>query len=112
MVKAGHTSTVEVLKFLRAFEDETDYNVWSSISNILSRLSQLLGNTPYREGYDNVRQDSFIRNTGTHYISQFLVSETVAEQSVQSVGVEQSRERNSSGHVAQKSDIGAHGAAE
>lgn len=56
MVKAGHTSTVEVLKFLRAFEDETDYNVWSSISNILSRLSQLLGNTPYREGYDNVRQ--------------------------------------------------------
>lgn len=59
MVKAGHTSTVEVLKFLRAFEDETDYNVWSSISNILSRLSQLLGNTPYREGYDNVRQGKF-----------------------------------------------------
>lgn len=54
MVKAGHTSTAEVLKFLRAFEDETDYNVWSSISNILSRLSQLLGNTPYREGYERV----------------------------------------------------------
>ncbi|XP_066249820.1 puromycin-sensitive aminopeptidase [Euwallacea similis] len=56
MVKAGHTGTVEVLKFLRAFEDETDYNVWSSVNNILSRLSQLLGNTPYREGYDNYQK--------------------------------------------------------
>ncbi|CAG9771129.1 unnamed protein product [Ceutorhynchus assimilis] len=56
MVKAGHTSTVEVLKFLRAFEDETDYNVWSSVSNILSRLSQLLGNTPYREGYEKYQK--------------------------------------------------------
>ncbi|KAH1002212.1 hypothetical protein HUJ04_008323 [Dendroctonus ponderosae] len=52
MVKAGHTSTVETLKFLQAFEDETDFNVWLSISNILVRLSQLLGNTPYRNGYE------------------------------------------------------------
>ncbi|KAF7263953.1 hypothetical protein GWI33_000819, partial [Rhynchophorus ferrugineus] len=56
MVKAGHTSTVEVLKFLRAFEDETNYNVWCSINNILSRLSQLLGSTEYREGYENYQK--------------------------------------------------------
>ncbi|XP_050301023.1 puromycin-sensitive aminopeptidase [Anthonomus grandis grandis] len=57
MVKAGHTNTVEVLKFLRAFEDETDYNVWSSISNILSKLSQLLGCLgPIKEGYDKYQK--------------------------------------------------------
>lgn len=55
MVKAGHTSTVEVLKLLRAFEDETDYNVWSSISNILGKLSQLLGHTDCSLAYNKVR---------------------------------------------------------
>ncbi|XP_060534804.1 puromycin-sensitive aminopeptidase [Cylas formicarius] len=56
MVKAGHTGTVEILKFLNAFEDETDYNVWSSINNILSRLSQLLGNTEHKPGFDKYQK--------------------------------------------------------
>lgn len=51
MVKAGHTSTVEVLKLLKAFEDETDYNVWSSIGNILGRVGQVLGNTECEKDY-------------------------------------------------------------
>lgn len=51
MVKAGHTSTVEVLKLLKAFEDETDYNVWSSIGNILVRLGHLLGHTDCEKDY-------------------------------------------------------------
>ncbi|KAL1518164.1 hypothetical protein ABEB36_001830 [Hypothenemus hampei] len=53
MIKAGHTGTEEVLRFVRAYEEETDYNVWSSITNILGRLSQLLSNEPYREIYDD-----------------------------------------------------------
>ncbi|CAH1158836.1 unnamed protein product [Phyllotreta striolata] len=56
MVKAGHTSTVEVLKILQAFEDEPDYNVWCSINNILGRLGQLLGQTEYKDSYDKYQK--------------------------------------------------------
>ncbi|CAH1155325.1 unnamed protein product [Phaedon cochleariae] len=56
MVKAGHTSTVEVLKLLKAYEDEPDYNVWSSIGNILGRMGQLLGHTDYKEDYDKYQK--------------------------------------------------------
>ncbi|XP_056647683.1 puromycin-sensitive aminopeptidase [Diorhabda sublineata] len=56
MVKAGHTSTVEVLKLLKAFEDEPNYNVWSSIGNILERLGQLLGHTDYEENYNKYQK--------------------------------------------------------
>lgn len=54
LVKAGHTSTVEVLKLLKAFEDETDYNVWSSMGNILGRVGQLLGQTECEKDYHRV----------------------------------------------------------
>lgn len=54
MVKAGKTSTVEVLKLLMAFEDESDYNVWSSIVNILVRLNQLLSHTEYKDEFKKV----------------------------------------------------------
>lgn len=59
MVKAGHTSTVEVLKLLKAFENETDYNVWSSISNICSKLSQLLSNTECEESFKVYQKELF-----------------------------------------------------
>ncbi|KXZ75511.1 Puromycin-sensitive aminopeptidase-like Protein [Tribolium castaneum] len=45
MVQAGHTNTVEVLKLLEAFTDETDYTVWSSINNVLVKLNMLLSYT-------------------------------------------------------------------
>lgn len=45
MVQAGHTSTVEVLKLMNAFEEEVDYTVWSSISNVLTKLGVLLSHT-------------------------------------------------------------------
>ncbi|KAG5880379.1 hypothetical protein JTB14_027286 [Gonioctena quinquepunctata] len=51
MVKAGHTNTVEVLKLLKAFEDETDYNVWSSIGNIIGRIGQILEYTNFEADY-------------------------------------------------------------
>lgn len=54
MVQAGHTSTVEVLKLLQAYEDETDYTVWSSISNILTKLGVLLSHTDCEDSFKNV----------------------------------------------------------
>ncbi|XP_030747125.1 puromycin-sensitive aminopeptidase-like, partial [Sitophilus oryzae] len=57
MVKAGHTGTVEALKLLKAFEGETNYNVWSSINGILARLSQLLGGTEYRQSYEKYQKE-------------------------------------------------------
>lgn len=51
IVQAGHTSTVEVLKLLKAFEYETDFNVWSSVCNILSRLNSLLSHTDYHNDF-------------------------------------------------------------
>lgn len=54
MVQAGKTSTVEVFKLLQAFEDETDYTVWSSISNILTRLGVLLSHTDSEDAFMRV----------------------------------------------------------
>ncbi|CAH1959838.1 unnamed protein product [Acanthoscelides obtectus] len=56
MVKAGHTNTVEVLKLLEAYKDERDYNVWSSIGNVLGRLSQLLGHTDFLKDYNKYQK--------------------------------------------------------
>ncbi|XP_069697519.1 puromycin-sensitive aminopeptidase isoform X2 [Periplaneta americana] len=49
MVQAGHTPTVEVLKLMKAFSNEDNYTVWSSISNCLSKLSILLSHTEYED---------------------------------------------------------------
>lgn len=54
MVQAGHTGTVEVLKLLTAFEDEKDYTVWSSISNVLSKLGLLLSHTDCEDAFRKV----------------------------------------------------------
>ncbi|XP_050738577.1 puromycin-sensitive aminopeptidase-like isoform X2 [Eriocheir sinensis] len=51
MVQAGHTSTVEVLKVLQAFEDETDYTVWSAVHNCVARLNQLLSHTDFHPSF-------------------------------------------------------------
>lgn len=54
LVQAGHTSTVEVLKLLKAFENEVDFTVWSSVSNVLSKLGVLLSYTDCEEAFRNV----------------------------------------------------------
>lgn len=55
MVQAGHTSTIEVLKLLSAFEDENNYTVWSTISNILTKLGVLVSHTEHEEAFRQVR---------------------------------------------------------
>ncbi|XP_014604170.1 PREDICTED: puromycin-sensitive aminopeptidase isoform X1 [Polistes canadensis] len=42
MVQAGHASTVELLRFMQAFQHEDNYTVWSSIVNCIGKISVLL----------------------------------------------------------------------
>lgn len=51
LVQAGHTNTVEVLKFLSAFEIEDNYTVWCSIVNILAKLNVLLSYTDSEDDF-------------------------------------------------------------
>lgn len=45
LVQAGHASTVQVLKLIDAFKKETNYTVWSAITNSLTKLQILLSHT-------------------------------------------------------------------
>ncbi|CAH2039560.1 unnamed protein product, partial [Iphiclides podalirius] len=45
LVQAGHTQTAESLKLIEAFSNETNFTVWSSISNCLVKLSALFSQT-------------------------------------------------------------------
>ncbi|KAG7156965.1 Puromycin-sensitive aminopeptidase-like 1, partial [Homarus americanus] len=62
MVQAGHTSTVEVLKVLRAFEDERDYTVWSAVHNCVARLNQLLSHTEFHPTFAAFHLDTLLRS--------------------------------------------------
>lgn len=76
MVKAGHTSTVEVLKMLRAYEDETDYNVWSSISNILGKLGQLMSHTEFEDAYNQVKHLIIVSSNTSLRLIKFSCTST------------------------------------
>ncbi|CAD6215605.1 GSCOCG00000417001-RA-CDS [Cotesia congregata] len=52
MVQAGHTSTVDVLKCMQAFQYEDNYTVWSSIISSLGKIGILLG---HLDIYDNFK---------------------------------------------------------
>lgn len=45
---AGKLPSVELLKLLEAFKNETDYTVWSSIDECLSKINLLLSYTDYQ----------------------------------------------------------------
>ncbi|KAG6444849.1 puromycin-sensitive aminopeptidase [Manduca sexta] len=45
LVQAGHTQTAESLKLMEAFSNETNFTVWSTISNCMSKLSALFSQT-------------------------------------------------------------------
>ncbi|XP_049874380.1 puromycin-sensitive aminopeptidase [Pectinophora gossypiella] len=45
LVQAGLTHTAESLKLMEAFSNETNFTVWSSISNCLSKLEALFSHT-------------------------------------------------------------------
>lgn len=59
LVQAGHTQTAESLKLMEAFSNETNFTVWSSISNCMSKLSALLSHTPLDKPLKNYGRKLF-----------------------------------------------------
>ncbi|XP_011304312.1 puromycin-sensitive aminopeptidase isoform X2 [Fopius arisanus] len=51
MVQAGHASTVEVLRFMGAFQLEDNYTVWSSIASSLGKIGILLSNLDSEDSF-------------------------------------------------------------
>ncbi|XP_017757127.1 PREDICTED: puromycin-sensitive aminopeptidase isoform X2 [Eufriesea mexicana] len=51
MVKAGHASTVEVLKFMQAFRSEENFTVWSSIVNCLKKIGALISHLEFEDSF-------------------------------------------------------------
>lgn len=49
LVQAGRSCTVDALKVMDACRNETDYTVWSSITNFMTKLQLLLANSPVEE---------------------------------------------------------------
>lgn len=58
-VQAGHTSTVEVLELMRAFQRENNYTVWSTISNILTKISTLISHLDFEDSFKVFGRDLF-----------------------------------------------------
>ncbi|CAB3259962.1 unnamed protein product [Arctia plantaginis] len=59
LVQARHTQTAESLKLMEAFSNETNFTVWSSISNCMSKLSALLSHTPLDKPLKNFGRKLF-----------------------------------------------------
>lgn len=59
LCQAGKVSTVEWLKLLKAYKNETDYNVWTSISTHLAKLNNLLYSTDYRDAFHKFGSDLY-----------------------------------------------------
>lgn len=53
MVQSGQASTVDALKVIDAYRNETNYTVWSSITNSLAKLQLLLSNTDYDNEFNS-----------------------------------------------------------
>lgn len=51
LVIAGKQSTVDLLKFIAAFEKETNYTVWSALNMILIKFDQLFAGTDFHKSF-------------------------------------------------------------
>ncbi|XP_045766880.1 puromycin-sensitive aminopeptidase [Maniola jurtina] len=63
LVQAGHTHTADSLKLMEAFSNETNFTVWSSISNCLSKLSALFSHTALDKPLKNYGRKLFANIT-------------------------------------------------
>ncbi|XP_058067309.1 puromycin-sensitive aminopeptidase isoform X2 [Anopheles bellator] len=52
LVQAGKSSTVDALKVIDAYRNESNYTVWSSITNCLAKLQLLLAHTPIEQEFN------------------------------------------------------------
>lgn len=51
LCQAGKVKTLQLLKLIEAFKNETDYTVWNSIDSCLGRLNTLLANTDFQDKF-------------------------------------------------------------
>ncbi|XP_076169420.1 puromycin-sensitive aminopeptidase [Ptiloglossa arizonensis] len=51
MVQAGHSSTVELLQFMQAFQKEDNFTVWSSIDNAIRKIGFLLSHLDFQDSF-------------------------------------------------------------
>lgn len=51
LCEAGKARTVDLLKLLEAFSNETDFNVWSSLDSCVGRLHSLLNGADYQDRF-------------------------------------------------------------
>uniref|UniRef100_A0A336M9D9 Aminopeptidase n=1 Tax=Culicoides sonorensis TaxID=179676 RepID=A0A336M9D9_CULSO len=59
LVNAGKVKTVDYLKFLMQYTNETEYVVWRTISSNISKLRTLLSHTDYKPLFDKFCQKLF-----------------------------------------------------
>lgn len=60
LAEAGQVCTVDVINFLKAYEDESSYVVWLEIVSGLSKIRQLFGKTKTGEEIDNLTKNLLI----------------------------------------------------
>lgn len=51
LVQAGRVPTVDAIKLIGSFVNETDYTVWASINSALGKLNLVLSHTDFQESY-------------------------------------------------------------
>lgn len=51
MVQAGHSSTIELLELMQAFQYEDNFTVWSSIVNTLSKIGVLVSHLDFEDNF-------------------------------------------------------------
>lgn len=65
LVQAGCANTVEVLKLMKAYENEVNFTVWASITNILSKIDILISYTDYEDAFRRV-------SISFHQVSRYI----------------------------------------
>lgn len=68
MVKFGYSSTTSLLNLLTAFENESEFLVWSMVCRILNKLAILISHTSFEDEFKRVRL-----NYNTYIISIFSI---------------------------------------
>ncbi|XP_043483664.1 puromycin-sensitive aminopeptidase-like [Leptopilina heterotoma] len=64
IAQAGHSSTIDVLKLMQAFQFEDDYTVWCTILNCLNKIGQLISHLNHLDNAFKVFGCSLLRNIG------------------------------------------------
>ncbi|KAL5290109.1 NPEPPS family protein [Megaselia abdita] len=83
LVQAGQISTVDVLQLIDAYRNETNFTVWTAITNSLSKMQAILSHTQVSEKFNKYGQNLYAPvaeklgwnvSKGEHHLSTLLRS--------------------------------------